>query len=114
MKVTIPIAIATIASVMMLTNPSKAAYTQWAAQQFSTDLRSRLCQEASLPPELKDKGIDDFCKSSVNLLRHSGLPKVAIRVTTQRQNFLLFSVYTTETPGQVYRVVGAFGHFFSI
>lgn len=114
MKVFIPIAIALGAIVLTTTNPSEAAYTTWAAKRFSTNLKTRVCHEQAFPEALQGKGVSDACKSSVNLLRQSGLPKVAIGIMTQRQNFVLFSIYTTKTPERTYRVVGACGYFLSL
>lgn len=114
MKLFLSATIALGAIVLNATNPSEAAYTTWAAKRFSTDLKTKVCHEQVFPEALQGRGISDACKSSVNWLRHSGLPKVAIAAMTQRQNFVLFSIYTTETPERVYRVVGACGQFFSL
>ncbi|NJP10071.1 MAG: DUF4359 domain-containing protein [Leptolyngbyaceae cyanobacterium RU_5_1] len=77
-----------LGAVMATTNPSQVAYEAYATKQLTAYLETKVCSEAPTTFGLRDE-----CRS---LLRsnQSQIKKI-IADSTQRQNFIFFSVYTT-------------------
>ena len=81
------------------TNPSPAAYERHATEQLATHLKTETCQQAyqvtaGVPPALAAWG----CRWLVDV-GQPGL-ELAIRQTTERRNYGLFSLYRTQVGPQ--------------
>jgi hypothetical protein len=94
------------------TNPTQPTYTEFATQTVSRLLVQDLCRANERTPKLFDTMIKDGCQAFM----HQGKTEIRafIAHNTERQNFLLFSLYTTEFPIRPLRVLGIFNHFFLI
>ncbi|MEC4986262.1 MAG: DUF4359 domain-containing protein [Oscillatoria sp. PMC 1068.18] len=83
---------------MALTNPSRDAYEEYAAKQLSAYLKQEVCTQAPqqlqgiLPADLGNS-LESECKTLVDTARPQ--MKAIVGRSTQRQNFLVFSVYRT-------------------
>lgn len=104
---TILIGVAILAVVMAVSNPSKERYIEYTVDRFSETGRSSLCT-----------GVGDAqqqCKFAVALLASQGKPLIRafLENSTRQQNFLLFSIYTTDLPNQKLTAIAAFGNFLS-
>ncbi len=104
----------------VLTNPSKAAYLNYATGQFG-DRFDSLCGEIELPGVLDGlKGIaQETCDAAASAGRDltiGGQSPVAtaIGTATEHQNFLIFSLYKTQVLNQKVTTIGAFGQFLSL
>ncbi len=75
-----------LGAAMALTNPNQPAYDEYAAEKLSEYVKEKVCQKAAI--------LRDGCVSTVDAGR-SDIQKV-IAASTQRQDFILFSVYKTE------------------
>ncbi|MBP0001392.1 MAG: DUF4359 domain-containing protein [Cyanobacteria bacterium SID2] len=80
------IAILGLGAVMALTNPGESAYENYAEDRLSTYLKEDVCSEAGL--------LQDPCESLVESSQAELQNLIASN--TERQNFLLFSIYRTE------------------
>ncbi len=99
------IALIALGGVMLLTNPQSSGYTDYASKRFIVEAgkvvcaRTGYCDMANLPAI----GMNTF---------KNNLLKPAIENATKRDNFLLFSIYTTEFPGIVtVKTLGVLGNF---
>lgn len=85
------------AALLAITNPGEDAYTNWIAQRMQInscrDRNSSVCQMVGYLPE--------------------DLLKPTLKQYSYRQNFIFFSVYTTNFFGIQKRGVGICGYFFS-
>ena len=103
---------------MATTNPSQAAYEKYASQRLTKYLKDNVCGKSksfldNLPIKLN---------SQCDNLLDSANPQVQeiISRTTQRQNFIIFSIYHTDLkleslsliPGYKFESVGAFNNFY--
>jgi hypothetical protein len=118
-RLVIGLAIATI-SIAVVTNPDEPAYLNYATDQFG-DRFDSLCGEIQLPDVLNGlKGIaQDTCDAAASAGRDltiGGQSPVAtaISTVTERQNFLIFSLYQTQILNQKVTTIGAFGRFVSL
>jgi hypothetical protein len=94
-------ALAGLAVLMGLTNPKQDSYSDYASEKLITGAQKEICQEFK------------YCESGEppTLLKNT-IIKPAINASTQRQNLVIFSLYTTELPGiKTYKSIGAFGNF---
>jgi hypothetical protein len=106
-------ALVALGASMALTNPGQDTYEQYAVEQLATYLKNEGCTQA--PPVLGDI-LQNQCKSLVD----TGRPQLQqiISQTTQRQNFLLFSIYRTNLnigpflPVYQFETVGIFQNFY--
>ena len=103
---------------MANTNPSEAAYEEYATQRLTDYLKNNVCD--------KPKGILDNLPikigSQCDKLLDSANPQIQeiITRTTERQNFIIFSIYHTDLklesfsfiPGYKFESVGAFNNFY--
>jgi hypothetical protein len=79
----------TLGTVLAVMNPGEAAYEAYATQKVVTLLDQNLCAEAPKVFNLKQD-----CKSL--LISHRSEIKQFITNNTQHQNFIFFSIYTTD------------------
>jgi len=86
------IALGGLGVVMAVTNPSKPEYEEYAVQQLTEYVKQEVCNDAP-----KIFGIL-LQRSNCNGLIDSSHPaiKKIIAVNTERKNFILFSIYTTD------------------
>ncbi|NWF60517.1 MAG: DUF4359 domain-containing protein [Fischerella sp.] len=111
------IAIAGVASVMSFTNPNNNAYVDYAANRLTSEIQNAVCNGPQLPQGQLWEGVSKLtattCKSGLatGLAFQSSNIKDVITQSTERQNFFIFSIYTTKVPGYNFRTIGAFGNF---
>ncbi|MBD0335830.1 MAG: DUF4359 domain-containing protein [Cyanobacteria bacterium Co-bin13] len=109
-------AISLVAVGMAATNPDSFEYEQYAADRLSVYLEDQLCTDL---PAFLAQVLQEQC-STLLKQNHSTLQEI-VRNHTQRQNFVLFSRYSTTfaIPGAellpAYQVdsLGAFNRFFT-
>lgn len=98
---------------MALTNPSQDTYEAYAVEQLTTYLKDEACPQT---PSFFGNLLQRQCKTLVD----SGRPQIQqiISQTTQRQNFVLFSIYRTNLnigpflPAYHFETVGIFQNFY--
>ena len=99
--------------IMALTNPGQTAYEQYASQTLNSHLKENFCTQ--LPPEIS-KFLQSHCHSLVDTVRPQLSQMIASH--TQRQNFILFSIYQTELsipsslPDYQVRTIGVLQSFY--
>jgi Domain of unknown function (DUF4359) len=93
-------------------NPRQEYYTEFATQTVSKFLIRDLCRANDKTPKLFNTMIKDGCQAFMQ----QGKTEIRafIAHNTERQNFILFSLYTTEFPIRPLRVLGIFNQFFLI
>ena len=99
---------------MALTNPSQDTYEAYAVEQLTTYLKDQGCKQA--PKAFGGDFLQRQCKSLVD----TGRPQIEkiISQTTQRQNFVLFSIYRTNLeigpflPVYHFETLGVFQKFY--
>jgi|GEM_PF-318630 hypothetical protein len=105
--------LAILAGTMALTNPPKEEYIEYASGQLSAELKENYCKESEAPEILENfnlsKTFADVCSNLVTSQRPAVRQYLDHR--TQRQNFVIFSVYTTRLWEHQYRTIGVFGNF---
>jgi hypothetical protein len=118
-QLVIGFAIVTIAGAVV-TNPSEAAYLNYATGQFGDRFES-LCDEIKLPEVLG--GLKDMAQETCSAAASAGRDltiggqspvATAIGAATERQNFLVCSLYKTQVLNQTVTTIGAFGQFVSL
>jgi hypothetical protein len=99
-------------AILTLTNPKQEAYATFATQTVSKFLLKDLCRANDRTPKLFDSLFKDGCQ----VFMQKGEAEIRTFVThnTERQDFILFSLYTTEFPIRPLRVLGIFNQFFVI
>ncbi|MEM9449054.1 MAG: DUF4359 domain-containing protein [Cyanobacteria bacterium P01_E01_bin.6] len=118
-------AIAGVGVAMAATNPGQDAYEQYAVEQLSEQVNQRVCEEA--PPFLANA-----CESLLS--DNQEWIEELVEEGTQRQNFVVVSLYTTDLsagdlidkvlppslslsadnlPGYHFKTVGVFRRFFT-
>ncbi len=109
------IAALVIAGFMAITNPGKEAYVDYAMARFATDFQNAICKGPTLPKPLSQIGslTKNICQLSVKAgyVWQRDLVKEVVSSTTRRQNLVVFSIYTTEIPGQTFQTLALFGNF---
>jgi hypothetical protein len=96
--------------ILMLTNPSKSKYEEFATQELVNYLRTNICQANS--QQLQEALKSQMC----NLMLDTGekqIPKL-ITKTTERHNYLLLSVYETNLFVYNVETIGIFNNFYII
>jgi hypothetical protein len=99
---------------MVGTNPSRAEYEEYATQRLSGYLKEQGCSKT---PSL----LDNLIKFNCTKLIDSASPQIKqiIKASTQKQDYLIFSVYRTELqinsliPSYEFETVGALDNFFT-
>ncbi len=103
-------AVTALGTVMAVTNPSQAAYEAYATQKLVAVLDRNICAEA--PTSF---GLRNDCKSLLQANRSR--IREFIADSTERRDFLFFSIYTTRLavasflPSYRVEAVGAFRQF---
>ncbi len=97
-------------SILVITNPGQGNYEEYASKQLNIYLKESVCPEIA-------KQLRNPCLILVDLAR----PQLnsAIANQTQRQNFLLFSIYQTDLsipsalPDYHFETLGIFDKFYT-
>lgn len=103
-----------LGGLMIVTNPGRQDYQQYAAQTINSRLKEKVCNEAS---ETMGSWLQSHCHTLVDTASPQ-LSQVIDR-QTKRQNFLLFSIYQTNffvpspLPNYHFATVGLFDNFFT-
>lgn len=108
------VGLATLGVAMAKTNPSQPRYEEYAAQRLTEYLKGSVCKKT---PNI----FDNLIKSNCTQLIDSANPQMRqiIAVSTQRQDFMIFSVYRTDLkvnswiPSYKFETVGAFDNFYT-
>lgn len=108
----------TLAAVLLVTNPNQDRYNTFAAETLQNEVRSSFCQGKELDNWLGDlgKALGNICEAAIDqgsLVGEEDLENF-IEDNTQRQNFLIFSLYTTEVPALQVRSLGILNRFIPI
>ncbi|HAA27915.1 MAG TPA: hypothetical protein DCE56_09965 [Cyanobacteria bacterium UBA8553] len=98
---------------MALTNPSPDTYEEYAVEQLSTYLKNEGCTQV---PVILGDSLKRQCKTLVDKNR----PQIEqlVAQTTQRQNFIVFSIYRTNLevgsflPVYRFETLGVFQQFY--
>jgi Domain of unknown function (DUF4359) len=106
--------IAVLGMTMAKTNPEQPKYEQYAVQQLTTYLKTDVCKKT---PNF----LQNIIKFNCDKLIESVNPQMRdiIASTTKRQNYIIFSVYSTEIkldnllPNYKFETVGAFDNFYT-
>jgi hypothetical protein len=106
------IAVAGIGVVLALTNPSPITYHRYAAKTVSLFVMRDLCEGRSQPPKILEAYTTEGCQAIASQGENAILS--FIENNTDYQNFILFSLYTTELPVRSLRVLGIFNKFFIV
>lgn len=97
---------------LILTNPRQEAYTDFATVTVSRFLVRDLCKANAQAPKGFETLVRDGCQAFMN--QGSSEIRAFIEHNTERQNFFVFSLYTTDFPIRPLRVLGVFNHFFLV
>lgn len=112
------IALIVIAGGFFVTNPEKPTYVDYASVRFADATKDAICRSPQLPAWAQPiaASAQEICRGAVTTGTNFGREPLQnfLTSTTQRQNFLLFSLYTTEFPGYQVKTIGVLGNFFPI
>lgn len=103
-----------LAVAMVKSNPSEASYQQYAVTELSSYLKSNVCKKSL---GILDKLINNQCGKFVD----TASPQIRdlIAASTERDDFMIFSVYRTELkvsdwlPSYKFETIGAFDKFYT-
>ena len=106
--------ISIIGSILTQTNPNQNKYEEYALDKVKTYLKTDVCNKT---PSFLEKLITVNCEEMLQ----SAMPhlKELITTTTNRQDYLIFSIYRTEIkldsviPGYKFETVGALNQFYT-
>lgn len=98
---------------MALTNPAQKDYEEYATEELTTYLKEEVCTEV---PSF----LGTFLQQQCTLVVDTGRPQIQqiITETTERQNFVVFSIYRTHLsidshlPSYEFETVGVFQSFY--
>lgn len=110
----VAIALTLVAAGMAFTNPARDKYLTYASGKLETELENTVCKDSRVPKALS--GVTDtLIGSCKNLLtsQRSTIEQL-LDNTTQRQNFGVASIYTTELGKKSYQTVGVFANFVTL
>ena len=107
------VALAGLGVFMALTNPGQDAYEEYALEKLTTYLKDDACTQVPKP-------LGNLLQRQCKTLVDTGRPQIQqiISKTTQRQNFILFSIYRTNLeigpilPVYHFETVGVFEKFY--
>lgn len=107
-------ALAGIGVALAVTNPNQSAYEQYAVQRLTEYLKVDVCRKA---PD----ALGGLLKRNCSILVDSTRPQLQqiIAQKTRRQNYILFSIYSTDLsinqllPAYYFESVGAFQNFYT-
>lgn len=99
---------------MANTNPSQAKYEEYAVQRLSEYLKSNVCKKSQNP-------LENLIQMNCDKLLEAANPRMReiISISTEKQDFLIFSVYRTDfklnnwVPSYKFETVGAFENFYT-
>ncbi|BAZ50563.1 DUF4359 domain-containing protein [Nostoc ellipsosporum NOK] len=99
---------------MAKTNPSQTEYEEYALQRLTQYLKQDVCKKTS-------KLIENLLHSKCDKLVDSANPQIKeiLAATTQKQDFIVFSIYRTDLkvsswlPSYRFETVGAFNNFYT-
>lgn len=108
------VGLATLGVAMAKTNPSQAEYEEYAAQRLTEYLKRNVCKKTT-------NIFDNLIKFNCTQLVDSANPQIRkiIAVSTQRQDFIIFSIYRTDLklnswiPSYKFETVGALDNFYT-
>lgn len=110
----VAIALTVLAAGMAFTNPPRDKYLTYASGLLQTELESTVCKDSRVPKALSGVA-ETLIGSCKNLLTSQrGSIEHLLDNTTERQNFGVVSVYTTQLGKKSYQTVGAFGNFVTL
>jgi hypothetical protein len=96
--------------VMAFTNPNQEQYLQYASEQIIQKLPQDFCENSQLQKlfDFANRDLSRLCKSGLDLGLNIGKESVKkiIDINTQRQNFILLSLYTTNIGNRQYQTTG--------
>jgi hypothetical protein len=110
----VAIALTLVAAGMAFTNPARDKYLTYASGKLETELENTVCKDSRVPKALS--GVTDTLIGSCKNLLTSQRDTIErlLDNTTQRQNFGVASIYTTELGKKSYQTVGVFGNFVTL
>jgi Domain of unknown function (DUF4359) len=99
---------------MAQTNPGQVEYEEYAVQRLTQYLKQDVCKKTS-------KFLESLIHTKCEKMVDSANPQIKqiLSATTERQNFILFSVYRTDLklsswiPAYKFETVGAFNNFYT-
>jgi Domain of unknown function (DUF4359) len=99
---------------MAWTNPGQVEYEEYGVQRLTQYLKQDVCKKTS-------KFLETFIHTKCEEMVDSANPQIKqiLSATTERQNFILFSVYRTDLklsswiPAYRFETVGAFNNFYT-
>lgn len=99
---------------MAVTNPSQPVYEDYAVQRLTEYLKNDVCTQVP-------KAFESLLQRNCTVLVDSSRPQMQqiISQSTQQQNFIFFSVYSTDLslnrfiPAYHFETVGAFQNFYT-
>ncbi|AFZ57375.1 DUF4359 domain-containing protein [Anabaena cylindrica FACHB-243] len=106
--------IAVLGVTMAKTNPQQAEYEEYAVQRLTTYLKTDVCKKT---PNFLQNLIQFNCDKLIESVNPQ--MRDIIASTTKRQNYIVFSVYSTELkldnllPNYKFETVGALDNFYT-
>ena len=108
------VGVTVLGAIMAKTNPNQGEYEKYAVQKLTTYLETDVCKKT---PSFLEKLIKVNCEQLLN----SATPhiKELITTTTNRQDYMIFSIYRTQIkldawiPGYKFETVGALNQFYT-
>ncbi|GAB4227638.1 MAG: hypothetical protein Kow0049_07980 [Stanieria sp.] len=101
--------------VMAFTNLNQEQYLQYASEQLIRELPQDFCNNSQLQKlfNFTNQNLSQLCQSGLGLGLNLGQESVKqiIDNQTQRQNFILLSLYTTNLGNRQYQTAGLLGKF---
>ncbi len=99
-----------IGATLVMTNPQQQDYTNFATVTASGFLTRDICQKSGADTSQLNAAIAEGCAS---LLKNGDKDiRFFIAHNTERQDFIIFSLYTTDLPIRPLRVLGILNQFF--
>jgi serine/threonine protein kinase len=111
-RIQIGLAALGLASLMMLTNPRRDSYVEYASWKFTADAEKIICKNPALPDFINNApGVAELCKTIVSSRRKDIIELVDS--LSKQDNYIFFSIYTTRIAGNEYRTLGIFSNFWT-
>ncbi|MBD2356520.1 DUF4359 domain-containing protein [Tolypothrix sp. FACHB-123] len=107
-------ALAVLGAIMAKTNPTQVEYQDYAVQRLTQYLKTDVCQKTQ---GILESLVKFNCVKTVDSINPQ--MRDIIAATTQRQDYLLFSIYQTDLkvssliPSYKFETVGAFNNFYT-
>ncbi len=106
--------LAGLATAMAITNPDSSTYEEYAVEKLTTYLKDDVCNQV---PKAFETLVQNSCASLID----SNRPQIQqiISRSTQRQNFILFSIYRTKlsissvVPLYRFQTIGVMQNFYT-